>query len=92
MKVIRGIGKNRCERTIDFSRPIKYYEQAVLAGKGFGIPVIENYDNPSAVYFWDNETIRATIGKDRYELVDDNPYVYEQLKNNVELLFALHGL
>ena len=61
-------------------------------GKGFGIPVIENHDNPSEVYFWDHETIRATIGKDKYELVEDNPYAYEQLKNNVELLFALRGL
>lgn len=90
MKVIRGIGKNRCERTIDFSRQLKYYE--TYGGKGFGIPVIENHDTPSEVYFWDNETIRATVGKDRYDLVKDNPYAYEQLKNNVELLFALHGL
>lgn len=90
MKVIRGIGKNRCERIIDFSRPLKYYE--TFGGKGFGIPVIENHDTPSEVYFWDYETIRATVGKDRYELVEDNPYAYEQLKNNVELLFALHGL
>jgi hypothetical protein len=90
MKVIRGIGKNRCEREIDFSRPIKYYE--IFGGKGFGIPVIENRDTPSEVYFWDHETIRATVGKDRYKLVKDNPYAYEQLKNNVELLFALHGL
>ena len=93
MKVIRGIGKNRCERKIDFSRPLKYYEDPIrFYGKGFGIPVIENRDTPSEVYFWDHETIRATVGKDRYELVEDNPYVYEQLKNNVELLFALHGL
>ena len=93
MKVIRGIGKNRCERKIDFSRPLKYYENPIaFYGKGFGIPVIENRDTPSEVYFWDHETIRATVGKDRYELVEDNPYAYEQLKNNVELLFALHGL
>jgi hypothetical protein len=93
MKVIRGIGKNRCVRTIDFSRPLKYYDNpAISCGKGLGIPVIENLDTPSEVYFWDHETIRATVGKDRYELVEDNPYVYEQLKNNVELLFALHGL
>lgn len=93
MKVIRGIGKFRCERTIDFSRPIKYYDSPTMFyGKGFGIPVVENHDNPSEVYFWDHETIRATIGKDKYELVEDNPYPYEQLKNNVELLFALHGL
>ena len=91
MKVIRGIGKNRCVRTIDFSRPLKYYD-AVFYGKGFGIPVIENLDTPSEVYFWDHETIRATVGKDKYELDKGNPYVYEQLKNNVELLFALHGL
>ena len=93
MKVIRGFGKNRCERKIDFSRPLKYYDDPCLYyGKGFGIPVIENLDTPSEVYFWDHETIRATVGKDRYELVKDNPYAYEQLKNNVELLFALHGL
>lgn len=93
MKVIRGFGKNRCVRKIDFSRPIKYYDDPVmLSGKGFGIPVIDNLDTPSEVYFWDHETIRATIGKDRYELDRDNPYAYEQLKNNVELLFALHGL
>lgn len=90
MKVIRGIGKNRCERKIDFSRQLKYYD--MFASKGFGIPVIENLDTPSEVYFWDNETTRATIGKDRYDLVEDNPYAYEQLKNNVELLFALYGL
>lgn len=90
MKVIRGFGKNRCERIIDFSRPLKYYE--TFGGKGFGIPVIENLDTPSEVYFWDHETIRATVGKDRYDLVKGNPYAYEQLKNNVELLFALHGL
>ena len=92
MKVIRGFGKNKCERTIDFSRPIKYYELAAPAGKGFGIPIIEKLDPIAEVYFWDHETIRATVGKDRYELVEDNPYAYEQLKNNVELLFALHGL
>lgn len=93
MKVIRGIGKNRCERKIDFSRPLKYYEDPIeFYGKGFSIPVIENHDTPSEVYFWDHETIRATVGKDRYELNKDNPYAYEQLKNNVELLFALHGL
>jgi hypothetical protein len=93
MKVIRGIGKNRCERRIDFSRPLKYYnDPIVFYGKGFGIPVTENFDNCSEVYFWDHETIRATVGKDKYELDKDNPYVYEQLKNNVELLFALHGL
>lgn len=90
MKVIRGFGKNRCVRAIDFSRPLKYYE--TFGSKGFGIPVIENLDTPSEVYFWDDETIRATVGKDRYDLVKDNPYAYEQLKNNVELLFALHGL
>ena len=90
MKVIRGTGKNHSERKIDFSRPLKYYE--TFGGKGFGIPVIENHDIPSEVYFWDHETIRATVGKDRYELVEGNPYAYEQLKNNVELLFALHGL
>lgn len=90
MKVIRGIGKNCCEREIDFSRPIQYYE--VFEGKGFGIPIIEVSGGPSEVYFWDDENIRATVGKDRYELAKDNPYVYEQLKNNVELLFALHGL
>lgn len=89
MKVIRGIGKNKCERTIDFSRPIKYYE--TFGGKGFGIPIIEDY-HCTEVYFWDHETIMATVGKDRYKLVKGNPYVYEQLKNNVELLFALHGL
>lgn len=92
MKVIRGIGKDKCERTIDFSRPIKYYELSVPAGNGFGIPVKEDLDATAEVYFWDNETIRATIGKDRYNLDEDNPYAYEQLKNNVELLFALHGL
>ena len=92
MKVIRGFGKDKCERKIDFSRPIKYYELAVPLCKGFGIPVIEKLDATCEVYFWENETIRATIGKDRYELDEDNPYVYEQLKNNVELLFALHGL
>lgn len=105
MKIIRGIGKNRCERKIDFSRQIKYYDEPVmLCGKGFGIPVMENrkdgiehlagpdLDTPSEVYFWEHETIRATIGKDKYELVEDNPYAYEQLKNNVEILFALHGL
>lgn len=93
MKVIRGVGKYRCERTIDFSRPLKYYDNpSIMYGKGFGIPVIENLDTPSEVYFWDHETIRATVGKDIYELVKDNPYAYEQLKNNVELLFALHGL
>lgn len=93
MKVIRGIGKNRCVRTIDFSRPLKYYDNPVIScGKGLGIPVIENLDTPSEVYFWDHETIRATVGKDKYELVEGNPYAYEQLKNNVELLFALHGL
>lgn len=93
MKVIRGFGKNRCERTIDFSRQLKYYDSpAIFAGKGIGIPVIENLDTPSEVYFWDHETIRATIGKDRYDLVEDNPYAFEQLKNNVELLFALHDL
>lgn len=90
MKVIRGTGKYRSEREIDFSRPLKYYE--TFGDKGFGIPVIENHDIPSEVYFWDHETIRATVGKDRYELVKSNPYAYEQLKNNVELLFALHGL
>lgn len=89
MKVIRGTGKYRSEREIDFSRPLKYYE--TFGSKGFGIPVID-LDTPSEVYFWDHETIRATVGKDRYELVKSNPYVYEQLKNNVELLFALHGL
>ena len=84
MKIIRGTGKNRCERTIDFSRPLKYYDNPIVFyGKGFGI---------SEVYFWDHETIRATVGKDRYELVEGNSYAYEQLKNNVELLFALHGL
>lgn len=93
MKVIRGIGKNKCERTIDFSRPLKYYDNPVIIiGKGFGIPVIKDGGIPSEIYFWDHETIRATVGKDRYDLVEDNPYVYEQLKNNVELLFALHGL
>lgn len=92
MKVIRGFGKNRCERTIDFSRPLKYYDNPTMSYKGFSIPVIENLDTPSEVYFWDHETIRATVGKDRYELVEGNPYAYEQLKNNVELLFALHGL
>lgn len=52
MKVIRGFGKNRCERTIDFSRPLKYYDNpTVFYGKGFGIPVIENLDTPSEVYF-----------------------------------------
>lgn len=93
MKVIRECGKDRCKRTIDFSRPLKFYDNpTMLCGKGFGIPVIENLDNSSEVYFWEYETVRATIGKDKYELVEDNPYVYEQLKNNVELLFALHGL
>lgn len=93
MKVIRGSGKNRCERKIDFSRPLKFYDSpTVLSGKGFGIPVIENHYLPSEVYFWEHETIRAVIGKDKYELVEDNPYAYEQLKNNVEILFALHGL
>ena len=93
MKVIRGIGKDRCERTIDFSRTLKYFDDPViLRGKGFGIPVIENLDTPSEVYFWDHETIRATIGKDIYELRIDNPKVYAQLKNNIELLFALHNL
>ena len=94
MKVIRGIGKNRCVRTIDFSRPIKYYvEPILLCGKGFGIPVMEeNLGAPSEVYFWEHETVRATIGEDRYDLTKNNPYAYEQLKNNVELLFALHGL
>lgn len=93
MKVIRGFGKDKCERKIDFSRPIKYYE--IFEGKGFGIPVMEECRDGhyrTEVYFWDHETVRATIGKDRYELVEGNPYVYEQLKNNVELLFALHGL
>ena len=93
MKVIRGIGKNRCERKIDFSRSIKFYDETlVLSGKGFGIPVIDVGGVPSEVYFWEHDTIRATVGKDTYELVEDNPYAYEQLKNNVELLFALHGL
>lgn len=94
MKVIRGIGKNRCIRTIDFSRPLKYYDnpEFTAGSKGFGIPVLEKDGMPSEVYFWDSETIKATIGKDRYELVKGNPYVYELLKNNVELLFALHGL
>lgn len=93
MKVIRGIGKDRCERKIDFSRPLKYYDSpAMFAGKGIGIPVLEKDYTPSEVYFWDHETIRATIGKDRYDLVEDNPYAYEQLKNNVELLFAFHDL
>ena len=92
MKVIRGFGKNKCERTIDFSRPIKYYDMSAPACKGFGIPIIEVSGSPSEVYFWDDETIRATIGMDRYELDKDNPYIFEQLKNNVELLFALHGL
>lgn len=92
MKVIRGSGKNRCERKIDFSRPLKFYDSPTERGKGFGIPVIGNHYLPSEVYFWDHETVRATVGKDKYELVEDNPYVYEQLKNNVELLFALHGL
>lgn len=93
MKVIRGVGKYKCERKIDFSRPLKYYDNPIISsGKGFGIPVIEKLDSPSEVYFWDHETIRATVGKDKYELTEDNPYAYEQLKNNVELLFALHGL
>lgn len=93
MKVIRGFGKNKCERKIDFSRPIRFYDDPVmLSGKGFGIPVIKDGGIPSEVYFWDHETVRATVGKDRYELAKDNPYAYEQLKNNVELLFALHGL
>lgn len=93
MKVIRGTGENSCERTIDFSRPIRFYDEPVmLSGKGFGIPVIKEGGIPSEVYFWDHETIRATIGEDIYELVEGNPYPYEQLKNNVELLFALHGL
>ena len=93
MKVIRGIGKNRCERKIDFSRSLKFYfnvgsEQA----NGFGIPVIEKDYHCNEVYFWDSEDIRATIGKDKYELRTDNPKVFAQLKNNVELLFALHNL
>jgi hypothetical protein len=93
MKVIRGTGENKCERKIDFSRPIRFYDEPVmLLGKGFGIPVIKDGGVPSEVYFWNNETIRATIGEDKYELVEGNPYAYEQLKNNVELLFALHGL
>ena len=89
MKVIRGVGM--CGQKIDFSRPIKYYE-VLDTGKGIGIPVICVNGLFSEIYFWEHETIRATIGKDKYELVEDNPYVFEQLKNNVELLFALHGL
>lgn len=93
MKVIRGHGKERCERTIDFSRKLKFYDEpTIFAGKGFSIPVIEKDGGPSEVYFWENETIRATIGKDKYFLSEHEPKFYAQLKNNVELLFALHDL
>ena len=88
MKVIRGDGIGL---EIDFSRPIKHYEISGT-GKGFGIPIKGINGLFPEIYFWDHETIRATVGKDRYELAEDNPYAYEQLKNNVELLFALHGL
>ena len=88
MKVIRG----RCEREIDFTRQIKYYGDSDGGLRGFSIPVLDTNDNPPIMCFWEDDTIRATVGNDVYELDKNNLKAYAQLKNNVEILFALHSL
>ena len=93
MKVIRSVGTTGCIREIDFTRPVTFYERVSLSGgSALCIPVVKTSNNTEEIYFWDNENATAIIGKDRYELSNDNPKVFAQLKNNVELLFALHNL
>ena len=92
MKVIRCVGTSCCELEIDFTRPVRLWERVSITGaSALCIPVTGN-DNFSEVYFWDNENATAIIGNDRYELTKGNPKVFAQLKNNVELLFALKAL
>ena len=92
MKVIREFGTDRCDAEIDFTKPVRFWERvSLLGGSMLSIPIVEKY-GMTEVYFWDTENVTAIIGDDKYELSADNPKVFAQLKNNVELLFALKAL
>lgn len=92
MRVIRGIGQNKEERVIDFSRSI-VYETGILSGcKGVGIPVKKFGYVTSYMFFWNKDNIKMVIDKDEYQLNRDNPNEFMRLKHNLELLFALKVL
>ena len=92
MRVIRGIGQNKEEREIDFSRSV-VYENGIFSGsKGVGIPVKKSGYITSYMFFWNKDNIKMVIDKDEYHLNRDNPSEFMRLKHNLELLFALKVL
>lgn len=88
-----------CEITweINFSRELKFYDLEVpTVERGICVPVVPwSYDrnHRDEIYFWDSyEDIKVTVGDDSYILDKDNPKEYARLVNNLEAIFALHGL
>ena len=95
MKITRCAGNYKTTWEIDFSRELSFYELNVpMVEHGIGVPVIPTRSSPrNETYFWDsNYCVEVTVGDDRYMLDDANPKEYARLVNNLETLFALHGL
>ena len=103
MKITRQQFDYNDEWEIDFSRELKFYDIDEFCGNtdprcstteyGVGVPVFPTPDSRDEIYFWDScSDIVVTVGDDRYMLDKDNPKEYARLVNNLETLFALHGL
>lgn len=93
MKITRCSGNNKTTWVIDFSRELKFYLENPR-DHGIGVPVIPTgYSLRDETYFWASyKGVTVTVGDDRYMLDEDNPKEYARLVNNLETLFALHGL
>jgi len=97
MKITRITGNFETTWEIDFSRELKYYDMEVGVSKiehGICVPVVPSRSSiRDETYFWDSYVdIVVTVGDDSYILDKGNPKEYARLVNNLETLFALHGL
>ena len=98
MKITRNSGNSKVTWEIDFSRELKLYNIADPRNSefehGICVPVVPSRSSlRDETYFWDSYVdIEVTVGDDRYILDKGNPKEYARLVNNLEALFALHGL
>ena len=92
MKITRCSKNNKTTYVIDFSRELKFYLWE--REHGIGVPVVQiGSSTRDEIYFWDSSNcVTVIVGDDRYMLDKDNPKEYARLVNNLETLFALHGL
>ena len=98
MKITRYSGNYKTTWKIDFSRELKLYDVAdprkSTIDHGICVPVVPSASSfRDELYFWDSYVgVEVIVGNDSYILNKDNPKEYARLVNNLETLFALHGL